>query len=67
MGDDYICHDSCEGNNALLTFSLNHLDGQQTSFLSLSVLINNLQEISNSLDQSPPHLVAWPSGLRRWF
>ena len=43
MGDDCICHDLCAGNNAHLIFTLNHLDGQQTSFLSLSVLINKLQ------------------------
>ena len=40
MGDNYICHDLCADNNELLIFTLNHLDGQQTSFLSLSVLIN---------------------------
>ena len=43
MGDDYICHDLREGNNAHLIFTLDHLDGQQTSFLSLSRLINKLQ------------------------
>ena len=51
MGDDHKCQDLCEGNNAHLIFSLTHLDGQQTTFLSLSALINNLQEIISALDQ----------------
>ena len=53
MGDDYICFNLCAGNNnAHLMFTLNHLDGQQTSLLNLSVLINNKRkEISNALDQ----------------
>ena len=42
MGDDYICFNLCAGNsNAHLMFTLSHLDEQQTSFWSLSALINN--------------------------